>query len=84
MWLTFAAAIAGIISTLLAWCLSPQRKKDNLCKQLVGIYKQLEDLERKRDEALHKNDNDTLTIVTADIIRLRDTKADLLQQLGQN
>jgi hypothetical protein len=80
-WIALASAIAGIISTLLAYFLNPQRHKDNLRRQLIDTYQQLEVWERKRDEALQKNDSDGLTIATDTILRLRKVKADLLQQL---
>ena len=83
-WLTLAVTIAGIVSTLIAYAVNPQRRKDELRRQLVHAYQQIEIEERKRDEALQKNDADALTIVTANIIKLRQIKADIFQQLGQN
>ena len=80
-WIALASAIAGIISTLLAYFLNPQRHKDNLRRQLIDTYQQLEVWERKRDEALQKNDSDTLTLVTQKIIDLRKQKQILLDQL---
>ena len=77
-------ALLGIASTLLAYFLNPQRRKDNLRKQLVDAYQALEVLERKCDEALQKNDSDALTICTDNIIRLRKVKTDLLQQLSKS
>ena len=83
MWIAIASAL-GIISTLIAYFLNPQRHKDKLRSQLVDVYVDLENKERIRDEALLKNDGDTLTVVTANIIKLRQDKASLLQQLRQN
>jgi hypothetical protein len=80
-WLALATGIVGIISTLLAWFFAPQRKKDKLRQQLVDIYKDLEIQERKRDEALQSGDSNMLTIVTNNIIKLRNAKACILQQL---
>jgi len=74
-------AALGIIATLLAWFMNPKRQ---LYTELEGIYKELEVLYVKRDKALVDNDSDTLTIVTADIIRLCARKARILQQLGQD
>jgi type II secretory pathway pseudopilin PulG len=84
MWLTIVTAVLGILSTLLAYFLAPQRKKDKLRQQLVDVYKDLEALERKRDEALQSNDTAMLTIITNNIIKLRNCKANIFQQLGQS
>jgi hypothetical protein len=80
-WIALASAIAGIISTLLAYFLNPQRRKDSLRRQLVDTYQQLEVWERKRDEALQANNSDALTLVTQKIIDLRKQKQILLDQL---
>ncbi len=71
-------AIAGIIATLLAWFLNPKRA---MYAELDSIYKQLEVLYAKRDKALADNDSDTLTIVTADIVKLFTRKTVLFQRL---
>jgi len=71
--------VVGIIATLLAWNLNPRRR---LYAAIDLVYKELEDCYVKRDKALAENDSDTLTIVTADIVRLCETKARLLQRLG--
>ena len=73
-------AALGIIATLCAWFLNPKRQ---VYAELDGIYKELELLYAKRDVALANNDSDTLTIVTADIVRLCQRKTVLLQRLGQ-
>ena len=77
--LAIITAVLGIVSTILVWSLNPKRR---LYSELDGIYKQLDDLYKERDEALIKHDNDTLTIVTDSIMRLRTRKAVLLQRLG--
>jgi hypothetical protein len=69
--------VVGIISTLLAWNLNPRRK---LYAELDNIYAQLEKLYVKRDKALASGDASALVIVVADIIKLRDRKAVLLQR----
>jgi hypothetical protein len=68
----------GAISTLLAWFLNPRRR---LYAELDTIYKRLEACYEKRDKALQNGDNDTLTIVFADIVKLCQRKAVLLQRL---
>lgn len=77
-------AFLGIVSTLMAYLLNPQRRKDDYRKKLINIYQQAEALERGRDEALRKNDIDKLSIITNDIIRLRKDKANILQLLGED
>ena len=84
MWVSVVTAALGIISTLIAYFLNPQRRKDKLRSQLIDVFIRLEKLGRDRDEALQKNDSDTLTVVNATIIKLCQDKADLLQQLRQN
>lgn len=79
MVLTIISSALGIVSTLAAWFFNPRRR---LYAELDSIYKQLEVLYGKRDKALVKKDNDALTIVTADIIRLCNRKTILLQRLG--
>jgi hypothetical protein len=74
-------AALGIIATLCAWFLNPKRR---LYAELEQIYKDLEVLYAKRDKALANNDSDTLTVVTADIIKLCARKTRILQQLGQD
>ena len=80
--LALITAGIGLLTTLIAYLVNPQRRKDKVRSQLIRVYQQLDGLERKRDEALHKQDNDALTNIVGDIIRLRKVKADLLQQLG--
>jgi hypothetical protein len=70
--------MVGIASTILAWFLNPRRK---LYAELDSIYKTLEVCYEKRDKALQNGDNDTLTIVFADIVKLCQRKAVLLQRL---
>lgn len=76
--ITLVTGVLGILGTLIAWYFNPKRI---FYSQLDTIYKQLEGLYAKRDEALAKNDSDTLTIVTADILRLCTSKAVLLKRL---
>jgi len=75
MW-TAIAAIAGLVTTLAAYFLNPGRRKTI---ELNAIFKELDELYRRRDVALEKNDTDTLSIVTARIIFLRDRKNNLLK-----
>jgi len=77
--LTLIAGVVGIIATILAWNLNPKRK---IYAELDSIYKQLEECYVKRDKALADNDMPALSIVTADIVRLRTRKADLHKRLG--
>ncbi len=76
--ITAITAALGIAATLLAWFLNPKRV---LYSQLDSIFKQLETLYVKRDDALAKNDIDTITVITADIVKLCETKNRLLQRL---
>lgn len=73
------AAALGIISTIVAWNLNPKRR---LYQEIDEIYRQLEILYGKRDEALANNDSDTLSVVTDSIVRLCSRKAVLLKRLG--
>lgn len=70
--------VVGIIATVLAWVLNPKRR---IHAELDNIYRQLEELYTKRDEALVNHDNDTLTVVTDGIMRLCARKTILLQRL---
>ena len=72
-------AILGIASTLIAWNLNPKRR---LYAELDSIFKQLDKLYKERDDALTNHDNDKLTIVNADIIKLCQRKAYIFQQYG--
>jgi hypothetical protein len=76
---TIIASVLGIISTLAAWFLNPKRAT---YAELDSIYKELENAYSQRDVALAKNDSDTLTIITANIIQLSTRKTVLLQRLG--
>lgn len=76
--LTAITVALGIISTIVAWRLNPKRR---LYAELDTIYKNLEVSYAKRDKALAENDMDTLSIVTADIIKLCERKNILLQRL---
>jgi len=71
--------VVGIVATLLAWFLNPRRQ---LYAKIDDVYKQLEECYVKRDKALATNDSDSLTLVTADIIRLCTLKTSLFQRLG--
>jgi len=77
--MTAIVSVLGIVSTVLAWKLNPRRL---IYAELDSIYRKLEDLYKERDEALKNNDTDTLTRVTADIVRLAQRKNSLLQRLG--
>lgn len=77
--LALITGVVGIIGTLLAWHMNPRRQ---LYAEIDKVYKQLEECYVKRDKALASNDSDTLTVVTADIIRLCAHKTTLLQRLG--
>jgi hypothetical protein len=71
-------AALGIASTLIAWFFNPRRL---IYSELDKIYLTLEALYGKRDKALQENNSDMLTVVTADIIKLCNRKAILLQRL---
>jgi len=73
------ATVLGIVSTVLAWRLNPKRL---MYAELDSIFKTLDKLYGERDEALAKNDSDTLTRVTAVIVQLAQRKNALLQRLG--
>lgn len=75
MW-TAIAAIAGLVTTLVAYFINPGRRKT---EKLNRIFKVLEDLYRRRDVALEKNDTDTLAVILDRIIELRREKDSLLQ-----
>jgi hypothetical protein len=77
--LTIIASVLGIVATLVAWNFNPKRR---IYAELDAIYKELSVLYAKRDNALVKGDEDTLTAVTARIVQLSDRKATLLQRLG--
>ena len=66
----------GLATTILAWFLNPGRRKT---EELNRIFEALDDLYRRRDIALEKNDNDTLAVILDRIIELRNRKARLLQ-----
>ena len=72
-------ALLGIASTLIAWNLNPKRR---LYAELDSIFKQLDKLYKERDDALTNHDNDKLTIVNADIIKLCQRKAYIFQRWG--
>ncbi len=75
-WLPLAIGVIGIISTLLAWFLNPKRR---IQAELDAISKKLEVLYVQRDEALQKNDSDSLTAITSQLVKLYARKAVLLQ-----
>jgi len=74
------SSVVGIIATIVAWNLNPRRKA---YAELDDIYRQLDALYLKRDDALKTNDSDTLTVVTDGIIRLCNRKTILLQRLSK-
>lgn len=76
--LTLIAGVVGIVSTILAWNLNPKRKS---YAELDDIYKKLDRLYEERDAALVNHDSDTLSRVTADIVRLSARKRCILQRL---
>jgi hypothetical protein len=67
----------GIAGTLIAWFFNPSRRRMN---ELFDIEKGLKELGQKRDKALNEKDNDTLTIVTADIAGLLSRRNKILQR----
>lgn len=75
MWAAIAAGV-GLLTTILAWWINPGRRKT---EELNRIFEALDDLYRRRDIALEKNDTDTLTVILDRIIELRNRKARLLQ-----
>lgn len=75
MW-TAIAAIAGLITTIFAYFINPARRKT---ERLNKIFSVLDDLYRRRDIALEKNDTDTLAVILDRIIELRREKDSLLQ-----
>lgn len=74
MWTAIAAGI-GLLTTILAWWINPGRRKT---EELNRIFEALDDLYRRRDIALEKNDTDTLAVILDRIIELRNRKARLL------
>lgn len=70
--------LLGIAATIIAWKFNPRQK---LYTEIDAIYLRQEALYVQRDQALFKNDSDTLTAVTAELNGLRERKKDLLQRL---
>ena len=77
--LTIISSVLGIVATILAWNLNPRRR---LYAELDDIYKKLNALYKRRDDALASNDNDALAIVTSEFLLLASRKNDLLKRLG--
>lgn len=77
-WLSLAVGVVGIAATLTAWFFNPKRK---MFVELDIIFKKWEELAAKRDKALAENDNDTLTIVNAELGKLRTRKVILMARL---
>ena len=77
MIITLITAVFGIVSTLLAWFLNPKRK---MYAQIDSIYKELEMLYVKRDEALAANDINAISDIAARIVGLRDEKDRILKR----
>lgn len=75
--LEIITGVLGIAGTLIAWFLNPKRL---LYAELDSIYRELEDLYAKRDNALATNNTDELSSITSDIIRLSVHKNTLLQR----
>jgi hypothetical protein len=73
--------VLGIASTLLAYYFNPKRK---IYVELDQLLIEKENWERKRDEALVKNDRNVLTVATAYLLRIKKRQAELLQRLGNN
>lgn len=71
-------AVLGILGTVLTYELNP---KNQARKKLIVVLKEIIEWEKKRDEALSKNNTDGLTIATIKLSGLQHTKASLLQQL---
>lgn len=74
MW-TAIAAVIGLITTLVAYFINPERRRT---EDLNRIFSALDDLYRRRDVALEKNDTDTLAVILDRIIELRRRKDRLL------
>ncbi len=80
-WIPVLVGIIGIISTWMAWKFNPKRL---MYEELDRIFSTWEKLNVQRDEALEKNDTDTLTIVVSELNKLRERKTEILQRLGSN
>ncbi len=78
-WLAFGTALLGIISTVLIYKLNP---KNQAKEQLAIVVSEIDIWEKRRDEALSKNNSDDLTTAVTVLCRLQHNKADILQQLG--
>lgn len=74
MWTAIAAGI-GLITTLVAYFINPERRKT---EELNKIFKELDDLYVVRDIALEKNDQDSLTIAMSKILKLKSRKTALM------
>ena len=77
MW-TAIAALVGLVTTLTAWFINPGRRRT---EELNKIFKELDDLYVARDNALTNNDQDSLTIVTSKILKLKARKTVLVSQI---
>lgn len=75
MW-TAIAALTGLVTTLVAYFINPERRKT---EELRKIFSALDDLYKRRDIALEKNDTDTLAVVLDRIIELLRRKDSLLK-----
>lgn len=80
MILSIIAAVLGIIGTILTYKLNPKQK---LYDQLDQLAKKKVSLERWRDEALQKNDTDSLTAAGNALIKLQHDEASILQRLRE-
>lgn len=70
--------ILGIIATIVAWKLNPQRR---IYDQLDAVYDNIDTLEKTRDDALANNEADRLSVATSGLILLRKKKVELRSRL---
>ncbi len=77
-WITLAIGVVVLASTIFAWKYNPKRL---LNEELDSIAKKVEVLNAQRDSALSKNDNDRLTIIVAELNKLRARQTILLSRI---
>ena len=79
--LTAISGIVGIVGTVIAYRLSPQRKIDELNAHYVTLVNLEKKLIKERDDALAKNDTDGITNAVSSLEQLHYNQNDILQRL---
>lgn len=81
MW-TAVVAIVGLVTLILKWWFAPKQIKSRLEDQLQDVRKQIEKVRYESDEALVRRDGLTVTQCDAELDRLRQDEARILQRLA--